>query len=238
MRGAHEPLRLVVEARPARSTRAAARRPAGANGAVQPDALGEQVGRVRVVAAEELVAALARERDLHVLRGELRDEVRRQRRGVGERLVERVGQSRQEQRRVRPEHELAVLRPVALRDEPRVGELVEAALLEADRERAQRLRAPPRRRARRARHESTPPERSTPTGTSDYEMRAHRVAQPRAQLLDELGLVVVANLVRRNRRRPRVARELAPRRSPTSGRARAAACACSRKIDQRRRERS
>src|SRR3712207_8602751 len=33
------------------------------------DALGEQVGRVRVVAAEELVAALARERDLHVSGG-------------------------------------------------------------------------------------------------------------------------------------------------------------------------
>ena len=140
-------------------------------------------------------------------RGELRDEVGRERGRVGERLVEGLGEGGQEQRRVRPEHELAVLRPVALGDEPRVGQLVEAALLEADRERAQRLRGSSAASAAST-DESIPPERSTPTGTSRHEMRAHRVAQPRPQLLDELGLVVVAHLVRRDRRRPRVARDL------------------------------
>ena len=87
--------------------------------------------------AEQLVAALARERDLDVLRGELRDQVRRQRRRVGERLVERVGERRQEQRGVRAQDQLAVVGPVALRDQPGGAELVERRLLEADRERAQ-----------------------------------------------------------------------------------------------------
>ena len=93
VRGADEALRPVVEARPP----ARARQPLDERRR-QPreraDAVGEQVGRVRVVAAEELVAALAGERDLHVLGGELRDEVRRQRRRVGERLVERVARAR------------------------------------------------------------------------------------------------------------------------------------------------
>src|SRR6476661_9889962 len=40
-------------------------------------------------------------------------------------------------------------------------------------------------------------------------MCAHRVAQSRAQLFDELGLVVIANLVRGNRSRPGVTRDLA-----------------------------
>src|SRR5205823_1571149 len=90
-------------------------------------------------AAEELVAALARERHLHVLGGELRDEVGRKRRRVRERLVEGVGEHRQEQRRIRLQDELTVPRPVARRDEPGARELVERALAEADRERAQRL---------------------------------------------------------------------------------------------------
>ena len=88
VRRAREPLRLVVEARLARRGRQPLdRRPRERR--QRPDALGEQVGDVGVVAAEQLVAALARERDLHVLRGELRDEVGRQRGRVGERLVER-----------------------------------------------------------------------------------------------------------------------------------------------------
>ena len=90
VRGADEALGPVVEARPpgrggeALDDRAEERgRPAGP--------LREQVGRVRVVAAEELVSPLARERDLDVLRGQLCDEVRRQRRRVCEGLVEHVG---------------------------------------------------------------------------------------------------------------------------------------------------
>src|SRR5207248_10486374 len=103
------------------------------------DALREQVGRVRVVTAEELVAALAGERDLDVLRRELRDEVRRQRGRVGERLVERLGERRQEKRRVGTEDELPVTSAVPLGDESCVVQLVERSFLEADRERPQRL---------------------------------------------------------------------------------------------------
>src|SRR5439155_16887163 len=105
------------------------------------DASREQIGCVRVVTAEELVAALAGERDLHVARRELRDEIRRQRRRIGERLVEGVGEGRQKRGGIRAEHQLAVLRAVTLRNESCVGELVERTLLEADRERAQGLGA-------------------------------------------------------------------------------------------------
>src|SRR5206468_9200444 len=105
------------------------------------DPLREEVCDVRVVAAEELVAAFARERDLYVLGRELRDEVRRKRGRVGERLIECLGERGEEERRVGPQDELAMLRRVPLRDEPRIGELVERALFEADRERAKGLAA-------------------------------------------------------------------------------------------------
>src|SRR5262249_31768938 len=104
-----------------------------------PGAQGELVGDVRVVAAEELVAALPREGDLDLRRGELRDEVGRQGGRVGEWLVERVRERGQQERGVRPQDELTVLRRVALRDGARVAELVERALLEADREGPNRL---------------------------------------------------------------------------------------------------
>src|SRR5439155_16139177 len=100
-----------------------------------------QVGGVRVVAAEQLVAALAGERDLHVLRRQLRDEICRQRGGVGERLVESRRERREQQRRIGAQYELAVQRAVALGDPPGVGELVEGAFREPDRERVQRLGA-------------------------------------------------------------------------------------------------
>src|SRR5207244_6878683 len=87
VRRAYEALGPVVEARlRARARQELDERPREPRRA--PDPLREQVGRVGVVAAEELVAALTRERHLHVLGGELRDEVRRERRRVCERLVE------------------------------------------------------------------------------------------------------------------------------------------------------
>ena len=93
VRAADEPLRLVLE----RYAAIGAGEPLDER-AHEPrqaaDALGEQVRGVRVVAAEELIAALARECDLHIRRREPRDEVGRQRRGVGERLVERVRERR------------------------------------------------------------------------------------------------------------------------------------------------
>jgi hypothetical protein len=137
--GADEALCPIVEARspgrgrePLDERAQERRRPAGP--------LREQIGRVGVVAAEELVAALAGESDLDVLGRKLGDEVGRQRRRVGERLVEGVGKGWEEERGVRAEHELAMLRAVALRHEPRIGQLVEAPLLEADRKRAHGLR--------------------------------------------------------------------------------------------------
>src|SRR5207248_1960685 len=93
-------LRAVVEARlRARARQQLDERPRNAREGA--DARREQIRRVRVVAAEQLVAALARERDLHVRRRELRYEVRGERRRVCERLVEGVCERRQEQRGVR-----------------------------------------------------------------------------------------------------------------------------------------
>ena len=95
VRRADEALRAVVEARAARRDRQPLdERPREPGEPGRPER--QEVGGVGVVAAEELVAALARERDLHVLGRELRDEVRRQRGRVGERLVERLGQRGQE----------------------------------------------------------------------------------------------------------------------------------------------
>ena len=76
MRRPHEPLRLVVEARARAGARQALHERPG-EVRERPHAVGEQVRRVGVVAAEELVAALARERDLDVGGRELRHEVGR-----------------------------------------------------------------------------------------------------------------------------------------------------------------
>ena len=96
-------------------------------------------------------------------------------------------------------------RPVPLGDEPRVGELVERTLLEADRERAQRpARLVGRERGEHARVDAAREEHAD--GHVADEVRAHGVAQPRAELLDELGLVLASRLDRR--RRPREAAQL------------------------------
>jgi hypothetical protein len=82
-------------------------------------------GGVGGIAAEELVAALPRQDDLHVAGGQPRREPVRQRCGVAARLVG-VARDALEQRRVlRADHELAVVRAVATGDEARVGQLVE-----------------------------------------------------------------------------------------------------------------
>ena len=95
VRGADEALRAVVEARAARRDRQPLdQRPREPRQPGRPQR--QEVRGVGVVAAEELVAALAGERDLHVLRCELRDEVGRQRGRVGERLVEGLGERGQE----------------------------------------------------------------------------------------------------------------------------------------------
>ena len=131
---------------------------------------------------------------------ELGDEVGRQRRRVGERLVERLGERPQQQLGLGPHEQLVVVRPVALGDEPRVVALVEAALREADRERVHRLRRLLRRERRERGRVDAAREEDADRHVRE-EMRPHRVAQPRAQLLDELRLVAVAQLVLRRRAR-------------------------------------
>ena len=203
MRGADEALRAIVEARPGRGggqpldNRSEAR-------SESTEAEREEIGGVRVVTAEQFVAALPRERDLYVFCGKLRHEVGRQRARVRERLVERVGERREEQRRIRPQHELAVQGAVLLRHEPRIGELVERALLEADGERAQRIVGfLGRKRRERARVDAAR-EQHADRNVAD-EMRADGVAKAPAELLHEFGLVVVTGL--ECGRRPRVPRK-------------------------------
>ena len=96
-----------------------------------------------------------------------------------------------------------MLRPVALGDAARVGELVERALLEPDRERAQRLGALLGGERGEQRGVDAAGEQHADGHVAD-EVRAHGVAQARPQLLDELGLLVLAELLER-RCRPREA---------------------------------
>ena len=169
-----EPLRPVVEAR----TRVGAReplheRPGGACQAADPG--GEQVGSVRVVAGEELVASFAGKGHLHVRCGELRDKVGRERGRVRERLVERLCERGQEERRVSAQHELAVLRSVALRNATCVRELVERTFLETDRECPQRFGALLCRERRKERRVDAPGKEDADGHVAD-QVRAHGIA--------------------------------------------------------------
>ena len=73
----------------------------------------------------------------------LADEIERQRRVVSERLVERLREPRQRAGHVLLQHDLLVLRRVALGDCARVAALVVALVAEADRERPHGVRATP-----------------------------------------------------------------------------------------------
>ena len=100
----------------------------------------ELVRRVALVARERLVAAVTRERDRHVPARGLADEEERQRSVVAVRLVEGGGEPRQRVGDVLVDKELLVLRPVALCDGARVPAFVVAVVVEADGERAHRVR--------------------------------------------------------------------------------------------------
>ncbi len=91
---ARGPVELGIDAteRPQRAAARAAENP--------PRAVLGQVEDVAPVAAEDLVAAVARERHGHVLAGHARDEQRGHARGIGERLVEEPGQRVERQLRV------------------------------------------------------------------------------------------------------------------------------------------
>jgi hypothetical protein len=98
-----------------------------------------------------------------------------------------------------------VLRPVPLRDGARAVELVERCLLEPDREGPHRLRGLLRRERREHAGVDAAREQHADRHVRD-EVRTHRVAEPRPQLLDELRLVVVPL-----GQRPRAREPLEPR---------------------------
>ena len=91
---------------------------------------------VPAVAAEGLVAGVARQRDRHVPAGHLAQVAGRHRRRVGERLAVMAHDAGQQPDHVRLDHQLVVVGPVALGDEARVGQLVVGPppVGEADRE--------------------------------------------------------------------------------------------------------
>ncbi len=198
VRGADEALGLEVEAGFRRGCRQAFDKRARRTGEAARSGR-ELVGDVGVVAAEELVASLAGEGDLHVLGRQLGDEVGRQGRRVAEGLVERLRERGQEQRGVGSQHELAVAGAVALGDRSRTGELVERCLLKADREGAHGLR----RLLCGERGERTRVDAARQQYAHRHvgdEMCADRVAKPRTALLDQLCLVGV--VARRERAGP------------------------------------
>ncbi len=168
------------------------------------DAGGEQVGDVGVVAAEQLVAALAGEGDLDLARRQLGDQVGRQRRGVAEGLVEGLDQLREELDRVGAQDDLVMLGAVALGDQPRPLELVEARLLEADREGLHRI-------GLLAGGERDQTGRVDPAGEQHADRHvgnqvgADGVAQGLAQLARELVGGAALRPLGLDRRRPRVA---------------------------------
>ncbi len=101
VRGPHEALRAVIEARLGVRRRKKLHRRARDSGE-KPCALREEIRLIGVVAAEELVATLTRQHDLDGGRRELCDQERRQGRRVRERLVEDVGEEPQQRLAVRP----------------------------------------------------------------------------------------------------------------------------------------
>ena len=105
-----------------------------------PYALEAPQGEIALVAEEAFVAAIAGQHHRHVLARDLGDEVGRHRRGIRERLVEVIGEIVDDRRGIRRDLDLLVPRAVAFRDQPGVGPLVVARLVEADRVRAHRLR--------------------------------------------------------------------------------------------------
>ena len=90
---------------------------------------------VLVVAREQLVPAVSREDHGDELRGQPRDDVGRDGRGVAERLVQEPRQVVHDVHHVGRHDQLVVLRAVSLCDQAGVAQLVVILLVEADRER-------------------------------------------------------------------------------------------------------
>ena len=90
---------------------------------------------VAIVSAEQLVAAIPRQHDGHVLSREPRYVPCRNRRRVGERLVELFDQVIENRHPVRLDDELVMIGSEVRGNAARVFELVERRLVESDRER-------------------------------------------------------------------------------------------------------
>ena len=86
---------------------------------------------VGVVAAEQLVAAIARERHRDVLARQLRHEVRRKQRHVGKRLVEMHDQLVEQLFEIRRDRPLAMIGLEQRRHLARIRQLVVGAVVEA-----------------------------------------------------------------------------------------------------------
>src|SRR5262249_22694811 len=90
------------------------------------------MGKVAVVAAEQLVATVPRQHDRHVPPRHLRHVPRRDGGGVGERLVEVPDQAIEDGECIWTHDQLVMLRAEVTRDCPCVCELVERRLVETD----------------------------------------------------------------------------------------------------------
>src|ERR1051325_756491 len=88
-----------------------------------------------IIAGEQFVAAIARERDGHLTARELGDHERRERRHVPKRLVEGIQQPLRQADNVGPHFFRAMNRLVAMRNECRVWKLVVRPIREAERKR-------------------------------------------------------------------------------------------------------
>jgi hypothetical protein len=94
------------------------------------------------ISKEQLVAAVAGQRDRHRSSGDLRHQIRRHRRGVRERLVEHVGEPVDDAEHLPLVARLLVVLGVQMAGDGRgVIRLVELGIVEADRERLDRDRA-------------------------------------------------------------------------------------------------
>ena len=153
-----------------------------------PEPRRRQVGDVARVAGEDLVAAVAVERDGDVPARHLGKREGRNRGRVGERLAVMAHDARQQLDRARLDHQLRVLGAEALGDDPRKRQLVEPLVREADRERPHGRRGRLRHRRDDCRRIDAAREEGAERHVGDH-APPHRGPQPRPQLLRQFPLV-------------------------------------------------
>ena len=176
-----EPAQLEVQAQATRGARKPRdrgrqrRRDAGAGRA-------EPVGGVGLVAAEQLVGALAGQHRLDLTGGEPRQQPVRERRRVAGRLVVGRRDALELQRRLRAEPQLVVVGAVALGHGPGAGQLVERGDVEAD---AERLHRRPGQGGDQARVD--PARKQHADGRVGLQVRAHGRGEPLLRLHRQRG---------------------------------------------------